>query len=151
MATLTYGGVTMLTKDFHLSYAGEAEYDIRKDGRLLGRVSVRTFGNSRLAYNGDYFQTGILPQVGTVRWDSSSKWHEFPPAEVVALFPGYVGCRLVFHPRTPGLTIQDEGYELPEVEFQYDGLAPTLCPHPNVPNYVTFTGAESIREAGVLA
>jgi hypothetical protein len=127
----------MLRADFHLSYAGAVEYDIREDGRLLGRVTARSFGNPRLAYNGDYFEKGILPQVGTVRWESSTKWHDFPTPEIVALFPGFVGCRLVFHPRTPHLTIMDKDYELPEVEYQYDGQAPVLCPHPTVPGYIT--------------
>lgn len=127
----------MYTKHFYLSYAGEAEYDIRLDGRLVGRVSARKFGNANMEYNGDYFERGIVPQIGTVRWDSD-KWHDFPPSEIVALFPGYVGCRLVFHPRTPHLTIMDEGYELPEVEYQYDGPTPVLVPHENVPNYITF-------------
>lgn len=127
----------MLTKEFRVSYAGEVEYDIRQDGRILGRVAVRYFGNSRMAYNGDYFKTGILPQVGTVRWESSRQWHEFPPSELVALFPGFVGCRLVFHPRTPQLTITDKDYEIPNVEFQYDGQAPVLVPSAKVPEYIT--------------
>lgn len=133
----------MKTKHFYLGYAGETEYDIREDGRLVGRVSSRQFGNPGMAYNGDYFEKGIKPQIGTVRWESSSKWGEFPPADVVALFPGYVGCRLVFHPLTPDLTIQDEGYELPEVEFQYDGPPPVLVPSPDVPKYVTFVGCDT--------
>ena len=128
----------MLTSHFYLSYAGESEYDIRDNGRLVGRVSVRTFGNRRIVYNGDYYQTGILPTVGTVRWQSSSQWHEYPPAEVVALFPGFVGCRLVFHPRTPELKITDPDYALPEVEYQYNGPAPVLIPDPDVPEYMTF-------------
>jgi hypothetical protein len=133
------------TKDFYLllSYAGEAEYDIRLDGRKIGRVSVRYFGNPRIAYNGDYFKRGIVPQIGTVRWDCP-RWSEFPPAEVVAMFPGFVGCRLVFHERTPDLSITDEGYEPPEVEYQYDGPKPEICSHPSVPSYVTFLGGVAV-------
>ncbi len=125
------------TKEFRVSYAGEVEYDIRKHGRILGRVAVRYFGNSRMAYNGDYFTTGILPQVGTVRWASSTQWQEFPPRDIVSLFHGFVGCRLVFHPRTPNLPITHKDYELPTVEYQYDGPAPALVPHKQVPEYIT--------------
>ena len=132
----------MFTKDFRISYAGEVEYDIRKDGRILGKVSVRYFGNSRMTYNGDYFTTGILPQVGTVRWASSSQWHEFPPREIVNLFAGFVGCRLVFHPTTPGLRVTDKNYELPTVEYQYDGPAPVLIPSANIPEYITAAGID---------
>ena len=128
----------MVTKDFYLSYAGESEFYIRRDGRPIGRVSVRHFGNSRMEYNGDYFQTGILSQIGTVRWSSSEQWRDFPPDDVVALFPGYVGCRLVFHARTPHLTILDEGFKLPTVEYEYNGATPILRPHADVPYYITF-------------
>ena len=129
----------MATKHFVVSYAGESEYDIRGDDhRIIGRVAVRTFGNRNGAWNGDYFETGILPSIGTVRWESHPQWMEFPPADIVALFPGYVGCKLAFHPRTPELTIRDEGYELPDVEYIYDGPAPVLMTDPNVPEYVTF-------------
>jgi hypothetical protein len=131
-------GDAMMTKHFFLSYAGESEWDIRDNGRLVGRVSVREFGNSRMGYNGDYFETGILQQVGTVRWYSCSHYDEFPPAEIVALFPGFVGCRLVFHPTTPDLNITDPDYQLPTVEYQYNGPKPVLCPDSNVPEYITF-------------
>ena len=130
-----------ITKHFHLSYDGEVEFGIRQDHRLIGRVSVRHWGNTRQTYNRDYFERGILPQIGTVRWHSSSKWREFPPDEIVALFPGFVGCRLVFHPRIPDLKITDPGYELPEVEYQYNGPAPVLVPSADVPEYITFQGA----------
>ena len=126
-----------ITKEFRLSYDGEAEYDIRRDHRIIVRVSVRHWGNTRQQYNGDYFERGILPQVGTVRWASSTQYLEFPPDEVVALFPGFVACRLVFHPRTPDLTITHPDYELPEVEYQYNGSAPILVKHPEIPEYIT--------------
>jgi len=128
-------------KEFRLSYDGEAEYDIRQDGRIIGRVSVRYWGNTRQTYNGDYFERGILPQVGTVRWTSCNQYLEFPPDEVVALFPGFVGCRLVFHPRTPDLSITHPDYQLPEVEYQYAGPAPVLVQHPEVPEYITYQAA----------
>ena len=130
-----------ITKEFRLSYDGEAEFDIRQDNRIVGRVSVRHWGNTRQSYNGDYFERGILPQVGTVRWTSCNQYLEFPPAEVVALFPGFVGCRLVFHPRTPHLTIRDPDYQLPEVEYQYNGNKPVLVKHAEVPEYITYQGA----------
>ena len=131
----------MLTKHFYLSYGGESEYDIYDGARKLGRVAIRHFGNRAAAWNGDYWETGILPQIGTVRWESPKQWRDFPPVEVVALFPGFVGARLVFHETTPGLHIQDEGYQLPTVEYQYNGPPPILCPHETVPEYVTFVPA----------
>jgi len=130
----------MLTKSFKISYAGEVEYDIRRDGLLIGRVAARYFGNSRMAYSGDYFETGILPQVGTVRWESSAQWCQFPPPDVVSLFPGFVGCRLVFRETTPNLSVTDPDYRLPEVEYQYDGPAPVLMPDKLIPEYITAAG-----------
>jgi len=128
----------MLTKDFRCGYAGATEYDIRQDGRVIGRVEVRDNGNRDMPWNDGVWESDILPGIGTVRWENSDKWGEFPPAEVVALFPGYVGARLLLHPRTPHPTLRDEGYKFPRIEWQYNGPKPQLCPHPNVPNYVTF-------------
>jgi len=141
MATATQASETYKA-EFSLSYAGESEYLIRQNYKPIGKVRVRTFGNKRMEpeYNGDYFQTGILPTVGTVMWKDCDKFHEFPPREIVALFPGYVGCRLILHPTTPGFTIRDEGFQWPTSEYQYDGPKPELIQDPIVPDYITFKG-----------
>ena len=131
-----------LTADFTCSYAGETDYDIRQDGRIIAKVSERHFGNATMGYNGDYFETGIKKQIGTVRYYSHPEWLEFPDPRIVALFPGYVGCRLVFHETTPGLLITDPDYQFPTTEYQYDGPAPVIVQHSTVPNYLTFEGDE---------
>jgi len=117
-----------LSKRFKLSYAGAVEYDIYDGYRKIATVETRHFANSRMDYNGDYYETGILPQVGTVRYLHHSDWLEFPSEEIAALFPGFVGQRLVFH---------GSGDET-SVEYQYNGPAPILCAHPFVGEYVTF-------------
>lgn len=140
--TAASNGERRLKAEFTCSYAGEVDYNIRDaaSGRIITKVAARYFANSRMAYNGDYFETGIKPQVGTVRYYSSDNWREFPPADIVALFPGFIGQRLVFHEKTPGLNITQPGYQSPDVEYQYDGERPQLVPDLDVPEYLTFRG-----------
>lgn len=114
-----------LEKRFRLSYAGEVEYYVGRD-----LFSARYFGNPDMPWNGDYFETGIKPSIGCVRYADSSRWHEFPPPEVMELFSGFVAQRLIIHPSAvPG--------ELGTAEYICNGPAPELVPHPLVPNYIT--------------
>ena len=120
-----------LVKRFLVSYAGEAEYEI--GGRAY---SARYHGSTKASWNGDYFETGIKPSIGCVRYRDSDRWSEFPPAEVVALFPGFVGQRLVYHPAC-NLPITHPDFQLGTMEYICDGPAPTLAPHPACPDYLT--------------
>lgn len=70
------------------SYRGEAEYHWQ--GR---KFAVRTSAYDDGYYNGDYFETGIRPFVGTIRCDDCGRRFEFPPAEVCALFPDHEPAR----------------------------------------------------------
>ena len=110
-----------LTKRFLLSFAGAAEYEI--GGR---RYEARYFANTHphMAYNEGVLEHDIIPAVGTVRYESSQHWHEFPPREVVALFPGFVGAR----------------WRRDYSALEYDGPAPVLVPSKDVPHYLTAVG-----------
>ena len=113
------------TKTFRLSYAGEAEYDV--DGVLY---AVRYFANPRMPYAEGVLEKFIRPAVGTVRHYESSKFHDFPPREVVELFPGFVGAR--WNPET--------------WQLEYDGAKPVLVPGRLVPYYVTSAGVIAAEE-----
>lgn len=106
-----------MSKRFIASYAGEAEYEI--DGQ---RYEVRHFANPEMAYNTGVYEREILPAVGTVRHKHSPEFSEFPPAAVVAEFPGFVGAR----------------WNTQTWTLEYDGPAPRLMPDPLVSCYVTF-------------
>lgn len=75
---------------FKVSYRGEAEYWYGGH-----EYCVRFFANDDGYYNGNYYQTGIEPFVGTLR--NRRDFHEFPPQDVLevfkAEFPGIVGAR----------------------------------------------------------
>lgn len=79
-----------LKPQFKVSYRGEAEY-------WLGgkEYCVRFFANDDGHYNGNYFETGIRPFVGTVR--NRRDFFEFPAQEVLEIFaqefPGIVGAK----------------------------------------------------------
>lgn len=119
---------------FLVSYRGLVEYEV--DGH---KYEVRYWGYDDGHYNTGVWDTHIKPSIGTVRqlsYDTNGNWvrdrvHTFPPAEVVALFPGFVGARYV-----------------PETwATEYDGAAPELIPDPDVPSYVTSRAvAEAKRE-----
>lgn len=107
--------------EFKVSYAGEVEY--RVDGKLY---RVRYFANPRMGYNDGVYDNDIQSSVGTVRnsWrDGCEYMHQFPPREVVALFPGFVGARYT-----------------EDFQTEYDGPRPVLCKHHCVPEYVSFVG-----------
>lgn len=113
--------MTTLTKRFILSYAGAAEYEIGHK-----EYSVRYFASKRMPYNTGVLEEEIIPAVGTVMHNDSEDWHDFPPAEVVALFPGFVGARWA------------KDYSA----IEYDGPAPVLRPSKDVPEYITCDAAE---------
>ncbi len=92
--------------EFIVSYRGEVEYAI--SGR---KYNVRYWGYNDGHYNKgvtngipwDVWTDHIEPSIGTVRndsYDRQGNWlpesfFEFPPAEIVALFPGMVGARYI--------------------------------------------------------
>ena len=117
MATAT----KTLTKRFLVSYAGEVEYDI--GGTVY---KVRYWGNPDGSWNDGVWEGFIRPSIGTVRHDKCELFHTFPPPEVVALFPGFVGARYTEDWKT-----------------EYDGPTPKLRPLKNVPCYI---GAEGTDE-----
>lgn len=102
---------------FLVSYAGEVDYDVAGE-----RYRVRYFGIPHIPWNTNVWQGQILPEIGTVRYDDSRKFHTFPPAAIVELFPGFVGAR----------------WNTDTWTLEYDGPAPTLIPHPKVSDYITF-------------
>lgn len=77
---------------FVCGYRGETEYDIGGE-KYATRYWASNEGPYGGHYNGDYFAAGILPFVGTVRCLDAKKFGEFPPAHIVALFPGFVAAR----------------------------------------------------------
>ena len=72
-------------KTFICSYQGETTYLVA--GK---RYDVRHHAHDDGHYNGDYYERGILPALGTVRRASIG---DYPPPEVMAEFPGYVAAR----------------------------------------------------------
>ncbi len=92
------------------------------------RYRVRYWANldPKFGYNTGVLENEIIPLVGCVISDDSRKWHDFPPAEVVAQFPGFVGARFT---RPNG---EDKGYRV-----EYDGPEPTRVPDPQVSYYLT--------------
>jgi hypothetical protein len=109
--------MVMLEAVFKCGYAGGVDYLVA--GR---KYHVRYFASTIMAYN-----TGVLEQkvaeVGTVRSDESDRWHDFPPPEVVALFPGFVGARFTR-----------------DYQYEYAGEQPELIVDPVVTYHVTFAG-----------
>jgi hypothetical protein len=79
------------------SYRGNADYLWRgqkwrvRSHACPGGGATATSADGH--YNGDYYFKGILPAVGTVMADDSERFHQFPPAELMAHFPLYVGAR----------------------------------------------------------
>ncbi len=120
----------MLKAIFACGYAGETDYDIRDmaTGRIVTKVAVRDGAWINFGWNGDYFETGIKPTIGTVRFYSSTDWHNFPSAEIVALFPGYVGARFTT-----------------DYAVEYDGPAPVLADPQH--GYLAFIGSERFAVA----
>lgn len=82
---------------FVCSYRGESDHEYK--GKRYACRSFAAPGDGQTPtsadghYNGDYFFTGILPTVGTIRNDDASLFHEFPPDDVCAMFPDYVPAR----------------------------------------------------------
>lgn len=72
---------------FISSYQGEAHYEI--NGKTY---HVRTFADPKGSHKADYWPT-VLATVGTVRAGHWPEFTSFPPAEVVAMFPGFIGAR----------------------------------------------------------
>lgn len=120
-----------LEKRFKVSYAGEVDYQVGNDG-----FTARYSAPIEFSWNGDYFETGIKPVIGCVRYESSSKWHEFPPAEVMALFPGFVALRLIYTP-ADNLPFRHPDHQLGTMEYQHDGPRPELIPCPEIPGWLT--------------
>jgi hypothetical protein len=92
-------------KKFVSAYQGSSHY-------LVNHVmyTVRTFALPRGSHCPNQWPF-VLSEVGTVRaydWPAAA---EFPPAEVLALFPGHVGARVN----------ADKGYVL-----EHDGTAPSV-------------------------
>ena len=102
---------------FVVSFAGEATYKV---GRRQYRVRSFAITDPTFGYNTGVLDDFILPLVGTVIADGSDYWYEFPPPEVVALFPGFVGARWT-----------------KEWKAEYDGEKPVLCPTPLVSHHMT--------------
>jgi hypothetical protein len=81
----TFPGSKFPHVQFVVSYDLQCEYRI---GDRCYRVrSGAHEGNTR----SEYYWSGVVPMVGTVSCRDNP--HEFPPAEVLALFPGFVGAR----------------------------------------------------------
>ena len=74
-----------LRKEFISSYQGCADYMIGGN-----RYECRFFGDDFGQYMPEVYDREILPCVGSVKKFAGS---EYPSDEVMALFPGYVGCR----------------------------------------------------------
>jgi hypothetical protein len=77
-----------MTKQFVSSYAGESDYLV--NGR---KYRIRYFAIPTMSYADGVFAREILPAVGTVRAYDSGGFYQFPPDDVVALFPGFIGAR----------------------------------------------------------
>lgn len=75
-------------KRFISSYQGSAEYDI--NGTIY---SVRTFALPNSSATEQYKVTERA-EVGTVRAKHWPNFCTFPPAEVMAEFPGYIAARV---------------------------------------------------------
>jgi hypothetical protein len=71
-----------------VGFRGETEYEFK--GRTY---RVRTSAYDGGFYNGDYYETGILPFVGCISVGSGGNYQQFPPDELCALFPEYVPAR----------------------------------------------------------
>lgn len=100
---------------FLVSYHGEVEYEYQ--GR---RYNVRYWG-----WNDNYgegvWENFIEPTIGCVRNAESERFFEYPPPEIVAAFPGFVGCR----------------YRASDWAVEYATPRSRLVQHPKVPGYVT--------------
>jgi hypothetical protein len=72
------------------SYQGSTDYTIRGQ-----RYELRHSGNRRHPWNGDYFETGIIKQIGCF-WKHCSMSDSYPPPEVIAAFPGYCPLTATF-------------------------------------------------------
>jgi hypothetical protein len=94
-----------LTPRFVCSFAGKSDYQVGGD---LYAVRHRAFEPNRV-FCADYWQESVIPGVGTVR--RCSGVDRFPPAEVVALFPGFVGAR----------------FNLEAGRVEYDGAPPKVA------------------------
>lgn len=57
------------------------------------KYSVRTFAMPDGSHRADYWPT-VLAEVGTVRAYHFPEATQFPPADVMAEFPGYVPARI---------------------------------------------------------
>lgn len=82
---------------FESTYMGASTYVSRDivDGygsRQKWSVRHQTCDYGHMIANGDYWETGIFPAVGTIK-PQSGNFHEFPPVDVWSLFPGYVPAR----------------------------------------------------------
>jgi len=101
-------------KQFVSAYQGSAYYIVNHV-----RYTVRTFASQRGTHLPNQWDF-ILSEVGTIRaldWPATA---DFPPAEVLALFPGHVGARVN----------ADKGYTI-----EYNGSAPNVVRNPQLDWY----------------
>jgi len=77
-----------MEKQFVSSFAGSADYIVNGV-----KYSVRTWADAKGAWAAAYLPT-VLAEVGTVRATHHPEFTEFPSAEVMELFPGYIAARI---------------------------------------------------------
>jgi len=107
----------MLKARFISAYQGAAHYEV--GGRRYG---VRRWASDDGHYTD--FAGDIVPYVGTVRCEHPVG--EFPPPEVLELFPGFVGARydhetgrVEYHPHPPAWV-----WDPPYLRAAFDHLYP---------------------------
>lgn len=67
-------------------------YDLECEYEISSRIYRVRRGMHESNTSEDY-RAAIRTTVGTVTYRDSRRFHEFPPREIVAMFPGMVGAR----------------------------------------------------------
>jgi len=73
---------------FLSSYQGESEYSL---GGSVWRIRHAAHDDGH--WNDTVYTREVRPLVGCVIAKDSALFHEFPPADVLACFPGFVGAK----------------------------------------------------------
>ena len=105
-----------MSKRFVSAYRGSAEYVV--DGVSY---EVRSFGEPGGPWAVGYWPF-ITSEVGTVRAKHWPEFESFPPAAVLAEFPGYVGARCVRASTEDSYRLEYLGGEAPDLVW-VPGLA----------------------------
>ncbi len=78
---------------FTCGYAGVCDYQWRGRKYRVRSSAADRYPGDGWNYTPEDWAAQVVAAVGTIMWDESAHFHEFPPADLAEHFPGYVLAR----------------------------------------------------------